>query len=96
MNIWEWVRELKYDLRDAGQHRLLTLLDTIPTLVVDNEHARAEALFPEALAMVRELDLPWAEVFVRHWALQSRVRSRSEVKHNLSEAVDLLDFSHQE
>ncbi|MEZ4379906.1 MAG: hypothetical protein R3A79_01060 [Nannocystaceae bacterium] len=93
MDIWRWVTTTKRELRGAGEERLAALLNALPGLVCDDEHARVEALVPEALALARAAKLPWVELFVRHWLLQSRVFHRHEVGRSIAEAVSLLDFS---
>lgn len=93
MDIWRWVQSTTRELRESGQARLADLIDALPTHTCDDEHARVEALCPEALALARAARLPWVELFIRHWRLQSRVFHRYEVKDNLPEAVDLLDFA---
>lgn len=95
MNIWRWVNETERRLRAEGQGRLAELVDRLPTEVCEDRHARADAIFPEALALARSLDLPWVEVFLRHWMLQSRVLHRMEGTSALSEAVALVDFAHR-
>ncbi|MEM7217820.1 MAG: hypothetical protein AAF515_05605 [Pseudomonadota bacterium] len=94
MNIWNWVDATHTELVD-GESRLASMLYDIPHYTCNNEHERTEALLPEAIASARRLELPWVELFFRHWRLQSRVLHRSEAKQNLLEAVELLDFAHQ-
>lgn len=96
MDIWRWVETTKRELKRSGQARLATLVEDLPNLVCNDEHGRVEAVVPEAIALARAAKLPWVEVFVRHWALQSRVLHRYEAKGHLSEAVSLLDFANRE
>ncbi|MCA9710609.1 MAG: hypothetical protein KDK70_32505, partial [Myxococcales bacterium] len=96
MDIWRWVNRAKRDLERSGHDRLAQLIDDLPTLVCDDEHARVEAVVPEALALARAARNPWLEVFVRHWALQSRVLHRYEAREHLAEAVSLLEFANRE
>lgn len=96
MEIWRWVSTTKRALRSEGHNRLAQLVDELPSLVCDDEHARVEALVPEAVALARAARQPWVEVFVRHWALQSRVLHRYEAREHLAEAVSLLDFANRE
>lgn len=95
MDIWAWVRSTKRQLREGGHHRLAELIDRLPSAVCDNEHERADAIFPEALALARKLGNPWIEVFVRHWNLQGRVLHRHEVGEWTGEAVSLLEFANR-
>ncbi len=96
MDIWGWVSATKRELREGGNERLASLMSALPTMVCDNEHARAEALVPEALALARAAKRPWVEVFIRHWLLQSRVFHRHEVGRSRHEAVSLLEFANRE
>lgn len=96
MNIWAWVRSAKRELRESGNPRLAELMDKLPTAVCDNEHARADAIYPEALALARQAKHTWAEVFVRHWNLQGRILHRHDVGEWTGEAVDLLDFANRD
>lgn len=96
MDIWRWVGSTRRALRKAGHERLAELMGTLPGLVCDDEHGRVEAVVPEALALARAAREPWVEVFVRHWALQSRVLHRHEAREHLGEAVALLDFANRD
>lgn len=95
MNIWAWVQETKKRLGrgDAREARLAELMHELPSAVVDEAHERVDGMVPEALALARELDEPWVEVFLRHWNLQSRVLHRRRAGAELREAVALLDFA---
>jgi tetratricopeptide (TPR) repeat protein len=95
MNIWGWVRDTTARLRagEPAAHRLAQLIDDLPTAAVNEAHERVDAMVPEALALARELDEPWVQLFVRHWSLQSRVLHRRRAGDELREAVSLLDFA---
>jgi tetratricopeptide (TPR) repeat protein len=95
LNIWAWVHEIKHRLErgDAPEQRLAELMNELPSAAVDEAHERVDSMVPEAVALARELDEPWAEVFVRHWNLQSRVLHRRQAGEELREAVSLLDFA---
>lgn len=95
MNIWAWVHEIRRRLErgDASEQRLAELMNELPSAAVDEAHERVDSMVPEALALARELDEPWVEVFVRHWNLQSRVLHRRRAGEELREAVSLLDFA---
>jgi tetratricopeptide (TPR) repeat protein len=96
MNIWQWVRETREQLYNDEEHRLADLMDRIPSLACDDEHAELDAAVPEALAHARRLGLDWAELFIRHWNLQSKILHRMETGEYLSEAIDLLEFAHRD
>jgi tetratricopeptide (TPR) repeat protein len=92
VDIWAWVYRTEQELREAGQGRLADLIDAIPRAVVANENDEVAAMVPEALGLARALNLPWVEIFVRHWDLQARGGGLS----TLDDAVELLEFSHRE
>lgn len=95
MDVWDWVFDKEYELRDAGHDRLADLVDKMPGYVMDNDHEQVDAHIDEAIQLARELKQPWVEIFVRHWRLQSKVLHRQESKEMLREAVELLEFSHR-
>ncbi|MDC0670088.1 hypothetical protein [Nannocystis radixulma] len=96
MDIWQWVHDIDPELRRGGQQQLADLIRRLPAATVDDHHDRVDALAPEALALARAAGLPWVEVFVRHWHLQSRVLHRCQGDMALGEAVALVDFAHSE
>ena len=92
MDIWSWVNETEADLRENGHGRLADLMDRLPHVVLDDQNDEVEAMVPDALGLARSLDLPWVEVFVRHWQHQALGGGFA----TLADAIDLLDFSHGE
>lgn len=96
MDIWQWVHDIDPELRRGGHQRLAELIRRIPSATVDDHHDRVDALAPEALALAKAAGLPWVEVFVRHWHLQSRVLHRCQGDMALREAVALVDYAHGE
>lgn len=96
MDIWAWTYSKKRELHKNGHGRLAEIMDDLPHYSCNDYHDRVDALFPEALALARQIEDPWCEIFVRHWHLQSQVLSRNNAKGMLEEAIDLLDFSHRE
>jgi tetratricopeptide (TPR) repeat protein len=96
MDIWRWVEATKRELRKEGHGRLATLMEDLPDLVCSDQHGRVEAVVPEAVALARAAKRPHVEVFVRHWALQSRVLHRWEAQGHLAEAVSLLEFANRD
>jgi len=95
MNIWAWVRDKQDQLRKRGHFRLATIIDDLPSAVCDMRHEQAEAMVPEGLALARDLEEPWVEIFLRHWLMQSRVLHRYQGRDNLEACVSLLEFSHR-
>ncbi len=94
MDVWNWVADAHRALEEEGQHRLAYLLYELPRCTLADQHQRLEALYPEALGLARASGNAWLEIFVRHWYLQSRVLSRMDAGA-LSEAIDLVEFSHR-
>ncbi|MCB9676884.1 MAG: hypothetical protein H6737_17345 [Alphaproteobacteria bacterium] len=95
MDIWAWVQAARKGLPEE-ESALARRLAYLPSWVNDQDHARVDAAVPEMLADVRRLGLPWLEVFVRHWRLQSLVFHRQEIAASLPEAVALLERAHRD
>ncbi|MCD0482461.1 hypothetical protein LO771_08610 [Streptacidiphilus sp. ASG 303] len=95
-DIWAWVRDTHGSLAEAGHHRLAQAIVDIPGHATDGRSAQLDAVHPEALAAARALDLPWVEVYLRHWRLQSLLNKRQQGEAALAEAVSLLEFAHRE
>ncbi|SDX47046.1 tetratricopeptide repeat protein [Lysobacter enzymogenes] len=96
MDIFQWIEDLSDELNEAGQYRLVELINRIPNELHENHPERVEAMLPEALAAARALQHPWLEVFFRHWGLQNRMRNLAEGEKALPEAVALLEFAHRD
>ncbi len=90
MNIWSWVEDTQDELRETGNGRLADLIDRLPSAVLEDANDEVEALVPEALALARSLELPWVEIFVRHWHLQATGDEFEKVPY----AVETLELSH--
>ena len=96
MDIWAWVHEKEEQLYDAGEYRLANIITSMPRHCCDDEHDIVDALYAEGLPLAQKAKEPWAEVFIRHWYLQSQVLTRNNAKGMLSEAIELLELSHSE
>ena len=96
MNIWDWVHDVARSLQDSGETRLANALFQVPEDGNESRHDQVDGLVPEALATARALRLPWVELYLRHWHLQSRVARRRQGEVALGEAVALLEFAHRE
>ncbi|MFD0571501.1 hypothetical protein ACFQ0T_22710 [Kitasatospora gansuensis] len=94
-DIWAWVHDNHARLVESGQHRLADALAEIAGHAVEGRNEQLDAVFPEALAAARALDLPWVEVFLRHWRLQNLLNKRHQGEAALEEAVSLLEFAHR-
>ncbi|RKE19830.1 hypothetical protein [Streptomyces sp. TLI_171] len=95
-DIWSWVHDTHRQLAESGQHRLADALAEIAGHAVEGRNEQLDAMFPEALASARALNLPWVEVFLRHWRLQNLLNKRHQGEAAMSEAVSLLEFAHRE
>lgn len=95
-DIWAWVHQTHADLVEAGHYRLAEAIAEISGHAVDGRPDELDAIFPEALAGARALNLPWVEVYLRHWRLQSLVSERQQGVKALAEATSLLEFAHRE
>ena len=95
MDNYAWVSELAEKLHEQGQERLAHLIHDIPTQKFEGNHALVEALVPEALAASRSLEIPWLDVYFKHWLCASRIeRHQGEVL--LSEVVSAYESAHQD
>ncbi|HEX7865689.1 MAG TPA: hypothetical protein VF555_12135 [Variovorax sp.] len=95
MNNFAWVDDLALQLRAQGQPRLAYLIDDVPHKNFRGQHALVEALVPEALALARSLDIPWLEVYFKHWLCSSRAdRYHGEIQ--LGEVVEAYEQAHQD
>ena len=95
MDLWAWVNDTERRLRKEGHTRLADLIDRLPTEVCNDRHDRVDAIVPEALALAKSHELPWLEVFLRHWWLQSRVLHRMD-GNALGDAVRLVELAHRD
>jgi tetratricopeptide (TPR) repeat protein len=95
-DIWAWVQDTHQQLAESGQHRLATALVEIAGHAVEGRNEQLDAMYPEALASARALNLPWVEVFLRHWRLQNLLNKRHQGEAAMTEAVSLLEFAHRE
>ncbi|WP_420591457.1 tetratricopeptide repeat protein [Bacterioplanoides sp.] len=95
MDIWQWTYQAERELRETGHERLADLMDELPSAACDDNHAKVDAMVPEALALAKKQNNRWIEVFIRHWDLQSRVLRRREVADALPDALKLIDLCHQ-
>lgn len=96
MNIWSWVHETENQLYEDGHERLADIMSLIPSHTCDDEHDKVDALYAEGLVLAKDHPNKWIEVFLRHWHLQSQVLHRYNSRGSLSEAIDLLEFSHRD
>ncbi|MET9617233.1 hypothetical protein [Kitasatospora indigofera] len=95
-DIWAWVHDAHQQLAEAGHHRLAEAIYELPGHANEGRNDQLDAVFPEAVATARALDLPWVEVYLRHWRMQNLLNKRHQGEQALPEAVDLLEFAHRE
>ncbi len=89
----EWVQNLCADLRLAGEIRLSDALLRLPSETMAGRMNRVAAIAPEALAAAKSMRHPWLELYVRLWALTSRIAVGGEGENALAEAWSLVEFS---
>jgi len=93
MNVWSWVWGAQSDLVDNGHDELKNYMDKISSDTCAGRHDLVDSYADEAIAMAKQLNLSWVELFLRHWKLQSHVLHRAKPEAMLKEAVHLLEFS---
>ncbi|MFC8450862.1 tetratricopeptide repeat protein [Kitasatospora sp. NPDC057223] len=95
-DIWAWVHDTHRQLAEQGHHRLADAIYELPGHANEGRNDQLDAVFPEALAAARALELPWVEVYLRHWRMQNLLNKRHQGEQALPEVVDLLEFAHRE
>ncbi|CAB5721789.1 Uncharacterised protein [Delftia tsuruhatensis] len=95
MDNFAWVNELADRLEEQGQQRLAHLIHDVPYQKYLGNHALVEALTPEALAAARSLEIPWLEVYFKHWLCASRI-ARHQGEQLLGEVVEAYEGAHQD
>lgn len=95
MDNFAWVNDLSEQLKKQGQARLASLIDEIPYHQYQGNYAMVDALVPEALASSRSLDIPWLEVYFKHWLCSSRILRQHGESH-LADVVSTYELAHQE
>ncbi len=96
MNVWRWFHGQMNALVEAGEEPLADTAQGFARLCAHGATAEVESSYPELLAAARRLELPWLEVFVRHWYLQFKLGLQNDVDAGLPEAVRLLEFAHRD
>ena len=93
MDIRAWVNDTEKQLRmgDTAMRRLAEALARLPGEVTRDDHAAADATAAEAIALADAADLPWVQLYLRHWQLVSRVARRSEGRTALADARSLVE-----
>ncbi len=95
MDNFAWVNELADRLEEQGHQRLAYLIHDVPYQKYLGNHALVEALAPEALASARSLEIPWLEVYFKHWLCASRI-ARHQGEQLLGEVVAAYEGAHQD
>jgi hypothetical protein len=94
MDVWAWFDELSDELYRDGDDEFADALWSLARATNDDDHEQVDALAPLLLAEARARRLPWLEVFVRHWHLQSRACKRAHGGAVLNDAVDAFERAH--
>ena len=95
MDSFAWVNELAEQLEEQGQQRLAYLIHDVPYQQYRGNHSIVEALVPEALAAARSLEIPWLDIYFKHWLNASRI-ARHHGETQLGEVVSSYESAHQE
>ena len=96
MDIWAWVHKVEEELYEQGHTRLASIIENLPSWVLDNDKRLVDGIMPEALALARDYGHPWLEIYLRHWYLQSKILLRYEIKGHLNDAIDLVDKANRD
>ncbi|QIL81921.1 hypothetical protein G7047_19830 [Diaphorobacter sp. HDW4A] len=95
MDSFAWVNDLAEQLEEQGQQRLAYLIHDVPYQQYRGNHALVEALVPEALAAARSFEIPWLDIYFKHWLNASRI-ARHHGETQLGEVVASYESAHQE
>ena len=95
MDIWEWVFQIRRDLRASGRADVVDGINALPSAANGGEVDRALAVASELVAHAQGLELPWLEVFARHWRLQA-LHLDARGATTLAEATSLFEFAHRD
>lgn len=88
--VWDWVHDLLYALDDAGEQAVADAVLNIGTYANDRDYEQLEAVYPVLLGYARANELPWLEVYARHWRLQAYLHGGQRLQEMLPEAVSLI------
>jgi hypothetical protein len=95
MDVWEWLWGFTRELDESGRSDLVQTIRSLPSAAVGGETDRAEAMAVELIAQARSLELPWLEVFARHWRLQA-FHTDERGASVLAEATATFEFAHRD
>ena len=90
VNIWDWVDEAMRELDEQRPRPARGADGPAAERGLEDENDEVEAIVPEALALARSLELPWVEIFIRHWQLQSicgRLRDAAAARSSCSSSA---------
>ena len=95
MDVFAWVNDLTERL-DEEDPQLAYEIANLADWACSGHRDRLEGALPRIVAEARRRDLPWLEVYARHWGLQSSVVRHYEVERGLGEAVSAMERASRE
>ena len=96
MDIWAWVHQVESELYGADQEDFAELISDFPGICLSSDSGAVEGAYAQFLYFAAESELPWLEVFARHWYLQHQLCIQNNIKLAMPEAVRLLEIAHRE
>ncbi len=95
MDVWQWIAGLRRELREGGRPELAEAVDAVCHSAVRGDVARAEAEAADLIGAARTMELPWLEVYARHWRLQAwHADDRGATA--IREATELFELANRE
>ncbi|MET8138898.1 tetratricopeptide repeat protein [Sphaerisporangium sp. NPDC005288] len=96
VDIWAWVADTQRQLHEAGNTGLAIALGDLPAQAFEGRYAQLDVMAPAVAQQAETLELPWLELFARHWHLVSRIGDRAQGAAALGDAEALVEFAHRE
>jgi tetratricopeptide (TPR) repeat protein len=96
VDIWAWVADTQRQLHEAGNTGLAIALGDLPAQAFEGRYAQLDVMAPAVAQQAETLELPWLELFARHWHLVSRIGDRAQGSVALGDAEALLEFARRE
>ena len=96
MDVFDWTLSVARQLYANDLEELGDLVLDFPGICLQEHTVLVEGPYLELLQVAEQLEVPWLEVFARHWYLQHQICLRNNIELGLPEAVRLLEIAHRE
>ncbi|MEV6984335.1 tetratricopeptide repeat protein [Sphaerisporangium sp. NPDC051017] len=96
VDIWAWVADTQRQLHEAGNTGLAIALGDLPAQAFEGRYPQLDVMAPAVAQQAETLELPWLELFARHWHLVGRIGDRAQGAVALGDAEALVEFAARE